>query len=314
VTDYGRPLQFGVFITPTARQLDNSYALAELADGTLEFIGVQDHPYQASFLDAWAFMSSLLLRTKKVRVVPDVANVPLHNPAVMAKMAASLDVLSGGRMELALGAGAFWDPIAAMGGPRRYPREAAQALQDAVEVTRLMWSGQRAVRYDGDFYRLKGLHPGPQPAHDMQIWLGVGGPKLLRFLGGHADGWLPSNPYLAPDKLPGMNHQIDVGATEAGRDPSSIVRAYNVFGEIGEKRTDTPFTGTVDQWTQTLTLLAVDTGMDTFIFAAPGDDIAQTKRFAEQVVPAVRENVARHRKINGGGTDSGSDQAEDIAL
>jgi len=96
MTDYGRALQFGVFITPSSMQLDNSYALAELADETLEFIGVQDHPYQPRFLDAWAFMSNILLRTKKVRVVPDVANVPLHNPAVMAKMAASLDVLSGG--------------------------------------------------------------------------------------------------------------------------------------------------------------------------------------------------------------------------
>jgi len=271
MTDYGRALQFGVFITPSSTQLDNSYALAELADQALEFIGVQDHPYQPRFLDAWAFMSMLLLRTKKVRVVPDVANVPLHNPAVMAKMAASLDVLSGGRMELALGAGAFWDPIAAMGGPRRSPQEAAEALRDAVEVTRLMWSGQRAVRYDGDFYRLKGLHPGPQPAHDMQIWLGVGGPKLLRYLGGHADGWLPSK-------------------------PSTIVRAYNVFGEISEDSADAPFSGTVDQWTQSLTSLAVDTGMDTFIFAAPGDDIAQTRRFAEEVVPAVRHNVAQHRR------------------
>lgn len=296
MTDYGRDLQFGVFITPSSTQLSNGYALAELADESLEFIGVQDHPYQPSFLDAWAFMSSLLLRTKKVRVVPDVANVPLHNPAVMAKMAASLDVLSGGRMELALGAGAFWDPIAAMGGPRRSPPEAAQALRDAVEVTRLMWSGQRAVRYDGDFYRLKGLHPGPRPAHDMQIWLGVGGPKLLRYLGSHADGWLPSNSYFAPDKLPGMNRQIDLGATEAGRDPSSIVRAYNVFGEISEDSGAAPFSGTVDQWTQTLTSLAVDTGMDTFIFAAPGDDIAQTRRFAKEVVPAVRHAVAQHRQ------------------
>ena len=64
MTDYGRALQFGVFITPSSTQLDNSYALAELADQALEFIGVQDHPYQPRFLDAWAFMSMLLLRTK----------------------------------------------------------------------------------------------------------------------------------------------------------------------------------------------------------------------------------------------------------
>src|SRR5215207_5606651 len=122
MTDYGRDVQFGVFITPGTDLLDNSYALAELADESLDFIGVQDHSYQPRFLDAWAFMSTLLARTKRVRVLPDVANLALHNPAVMAKAAASLDVISNGRMELALGAGAFWDAIAAMGGPRRSPK------------------------------------------------------------------------------------------------------------------------------------------------------------------------------------------------
>lgn len=295
MTDYGRELRFGVFVTPSPDLLDNSYAIADLADARLDFIGVQDHPYQKHFLDAWSFMATLLSRTERVRVVPDVANLPLHNPAVVAKAAASLDVISGGRMELALGAGAFWDAVVAMGGPRRSPGEAAQALRDAVEVTRLMWSGQRSVTYDGEFYRLKGLHPGPQPAHDMQIWLGVGGPKLLRYLGGHADGWLPSNSYFPPEALPDMNAQIDRGAADAGRNPASIVRAYNVFGEIGDLEADDPFRGTVSQWTENLTTLAVETGMDTFIFGAPDDDLAQTRRFAEEVVPAVRAAVAQRR-------------------
>ncbi|WP_099020580.1 LLM class flavin-dependent oxidoreductase [Mycolicibacterium palauense] len=296
MADYGRVVQFGVFITPRSDRLDNGLALAALADESLDFIGVQDHPYQRRFLDAWAFMSNLLLRTERVRVVPDVANVPLREPAVMAKMAASLDVLSGGRMELALGAGAFWDPIVAMGGPRRSPRQAAQALREAVEVTRLMWSGERAVSYDGEFYRLKGLHPGPQPVHDMQVWLGVGGPKLLRYLGGHADGWIPSNSYFPPDVLPQMQRQIDAGALEAGRDPAEIARVYNVFGRIVDVPTDERFNGTVEQWVETLVGLVVETGMDTFIFAAPDDDVDQVRRFAREVVPAVRDGVDRRRR------------------
>lgn len=296
MTDYGRELQFGVFVTPSLELLDNSYAIAEIADERLNFIGVQDHPYQKQFFEAWAFMATLLAHTERVRVVPDVANLPLHNPAVLAKTAASLDVISGGRVELALGAGAFWDAIAAMGGPRRTPGEAAQALRDAVEVTRFMWSGERSVKYAGDIYGLHGVHPGPRPAHDMQIWLGVGGPKLLRYLGGHADGWLPSNSYFPPEALPGMNEQIDRGATDAGRDPASIVRAYNVFGEIGTHVSEDPFRGTVSQWTDTLTTLAVETGMDTFIFGAPDDDLAQMRRFAEEVVPAVRDAVAERRR------------------
>lgn len=295
MVDYGRDLQFGVFISPRSDLLDNSYALAELADESLDFIAIQDHPYQREFLDAWALMSALLMRTKRVRVVPDVANLPLREPAVMAKMAASLDILSGGRMELALGAGAFWDPIVAMGGPRRSPAQAAKALQEAVEVTRLMWSGKRAVSHDAEFYPLKGLHPGPPPVHDMQIWLGVGGPKLLHYLGGHADGWIPSNSHFPPDKLPGMHRRIDAGAAEAGRDPAAVARVYNVFGQISNEPSEDPFNGTVEQWVDTLTSLAVDTGMDSFIFASADDDLEQTRRFAQEVAPAVRDGVARQR-------------------
>ena len=108
MTDYGRTLQFGVFATPTVELLDNTFELAALADETgLDFIGVQDHPYQAKFLDSFSLMGTLLARTERVRVFPDVACLPLRPPSVMAKAAASLDVLSGGRFELALGAGAF---------------------------------------------------------------------------------------------------------------------------------------------------------------------------------------------------------------
>ena len=79
-----------------------------------------------AYLETWSLLADLLARTERIRLFPDVANLPLRNPAVLAKQAASLDVLSGGRFELGLGAGAFWDGIAAMGGPARTPREACR--------------------------------------------------------------------------------------------------------------------------------------------------------------------------------------------
>lgn len=295
MTDYGRPLQFGLFVSPSSALLGNTLTLAKIADQALDFIAIQDHPYQAKFLDAWALMATVLARTQRVRVIPDVASLPLRPPAVMAKTAASLDVISGGRFELALGAGAFWDAIAAMGGDARSPGEAAQALEEAVQVIRLMWSDQRSVRFDGRFYRLDGAHPGPAPAHAMQIWLGVGGPRLLGFLGRSADGWVPSNAYFPPEQLPAMQQRIDAGAAAVGRNPASIVRAYNIFGEITTSPAADPFQGTVDQWVNALTELAVDTGMDTFLFGSPDDAPAQAERFAAEVVPAVRTAVQNHR-------------------
>ncbi|MDV6281477.1 LLM class flavin-dependent oxidoreductase [Rhodococcus jostii] len=298
MTDYGRAVQFGAFVTPSVELLANTFELAALADETgLDLIGVQDHPYQAKFLDCWSLMGTLLARTERVRVFPDVACLPLRPPATMAKAAASLDVMSGGRFELALGAGAFWEAIGAMGGDVRTPGQAAKALEEAVEVIRLMWSGERAVYSEGEHYRLAGVHPGPVPAHRIGIWLGVGGPRLLRALGRSADGWVPSSSYFPPEVLPGMHARIDAGAADAGRDPSSIVRAYNVFGRVSDTPSDTLFHGTAEQWVSQLTEISVEAGMDTFIFGTDGDDLAQVRRFATDVAPAVRAAVDERRGV-----------------
>src|SRR4051794_41127224 len=135
VSDYGHPLQFGVFVTPSAAGAGSVVDLAVLADATgLDLVTFQDHPYQARFLDVWTLLSVVAARTSRVRVAPNVLNVPLRPPAVIARAAASLDILTGGRVELGLGAGAFWDGIEAMGGARRSPRESVDALEEAIDV------------------------------------------------------------------------------------------------------------------------------------------------------------------------------------
>lgn len=294
--DYGRPLRFGVFPTPMAATLDEFLTLARIADDEgLDLIGIQDHPYQRRFLDTWMLMATVLAKTQRVRVFPDVANLPLRPPAVMAKAAASLDVLSGGRFEMGLGAGSFWDAVEAMGGPRRSPGEAYEALVEAIEVIRLMWSDQRPVRFEGHHYRLAGVKPGPPPVHPISLWLGVGGRRTLALVGRTADGWVPSSGWATPDKLPAMHARIDDAAADAGREPAEIARIYNVWGAIDG---DGGFLhGSVSQWIDELTELAVEHGMDTFVFGPSVDPVPQLERFAAEVVPAVRERVARHRGV-----------------
>ena len=199
MTDHGRDLEFGYFLTPDADDPARLLAAAQDLDELgFELLGVQDHPYQGRFLDTWTLLSVIAARTSRLRLFPDVASLPLRPPAVLAQSAATLDLLSGGRVELGLGAGAFWDAIVAMGGPRRSPGESIDALREAIDVIRLMWSDERAVRSDGNTYSLHGLHPGPRPAHDIGIWLGVYKPKGLALVGSTGDGWLPTMGYLDP--------------------------------------------------------------------------------------------------------------------
>lgn len=294
--DYGRDLEFGVFATPRADAADHLLRVASLADERgLDLIGIQDHPYQRRFLDAWSLIATLLARTERVRVFPDVASLPLREPAVLAKSAASLDILSGGRLELGLGAGAFWDAIAAMGGPRRTPGEAASALREAVAVIRAMWSQERSVHVDGTHYSLSGVRPGPAPAHPIGLWLGVLGPRLLAELGRTADGWIPSSGYVPPDQLAGKHARIDDAAGDAGRDPAAIQRIYNIFGTVTDGESGGFLHGPPRQWIDQLTELVLDRGMDTFILGTEGDELTQIRTFADEVVPAVRAVVAEER-------------------
>src|SRR5919202_6725651 len=182
--DYRRELELGVFPEPLADppgRFERQVRAAEEAG--LDLVGIQDHPYQRRFYDTWTLISYLAARTQRVRFFPAVANLPLRPPAMLAKAAASLDVLSRGRVEMGLGAGAFWEAIAAMGGPQRNPGEAVRATEETIKVMRLVWSEERSVRFDGEFYTLRGMRPGPRPVHQIEIWLGAYRPRMLALIG-----------------------------------------------------------------------------------------------------------------------------------
>src|SRR5688572_3516235 len=115
--NYGHPIEFGTFITPRNDDVDAVVELAVLSEALgYDLVTFQDHPYQPRFLDTWTLLSWVAGRTERIRIAANVLNLPLRPPAVLARSAASLDLLSGGRLEVGLGAGAFWDAIGAMGG------------------------------------------------------------------------------------------------------------------------------------------------------------------------------------------------------
>src|SRR3981189_1500248 len=105
--DYGQQVRFGVFVTPEATE--RPLQLAVLADELgFDVVGVQDHPYQRRFFVTWTQLPAIAMRTEHISVVPEAPTLPLRPPATLAKATATLDKLSGGRVELGLGAGGFW--------------------------------------------------------------------------------------------------------------------------------------------------------------------------------------------------------------
>jgi alkanesulfonate monooxygenase SsuD/methylene tetrahydromethanopterin reductase-like flavin-dependent oxidoreductase (luciferase family) len=267
--DYDHPLRFGIFPSPRADSAQECLQMARVADGAgLQLIGIQDHPYQRRFLDTWSLMAFVLASTDRITVFPDVANLPLRPPRMMAKAAASLDRLSGGRFELGLGAGAFWEGIEAMGGRRLSPKQSVDALEQAVFEIREFWNGE-------------GKFEGPPPAHRIGISLGAYKPRMLRITGALADGWIPSQTYLPPDQVPEAMQRIDDAAAAEGRNPKEIRRLYNLI-------TDKP------PVPEQIADFATALGFDTFVFSP--QDGHELERLAHDVIPAVREEVARRRR------------------
>jgi len=297
--DYGHPLRFGTFITPSAARPEAPVALAQLSEELgYELTTFQDHPYQPAFLDTWTLLSWVAARTSSIHVAANVHNLPLRPPAVLARAAASLDLLSEGRFELGLGAGGFIDPIVAMGGPRRTPGQNVAALEEAIPIIRGLWDVDErgGLRVDGEHYQLAGAKRGPAPAHEIPILIGGLKPRMLRLIGRLGDGWLPSWAYLGPGGLAAGNAAIDEAAEAAGRDPREIRRLLNVGGRFQED--DAGFLqGPPAQWVEELLPLVTDDGVSTLILAS--DDPATMETFATEVAPALRERVAEERGTRG---------------
>ena len=150
------------------------------------------------------------------------------------------------------------------GGPRLAPGEARRSLEEAIEVLWRIWSGERGIRMDGDHYRLHGAQGGPVPAHRIEVWLGVQGPRMLQLLGTRRTVGFP--------RFPGCRSTTSIVATRSstGRPTrrgviKRIRRLLNVNGTITDGASHGFLTGPPGQWVEQLTALAIDHGIDSFI-------------------------------------------------
>jgi alkanesulfonate monooxygenase SsuD/methylene tetrahydromethanopterin reductase-like flavin-dependent oxidoreductase (luciferase family) len=294
----GRRPEFGLFLPPEASTYPELVEQARAAERAgFDLIGIEDTLSSPGFLDTFGLIGNLLAKTERLRFFPDVTDLPMRPPWALAKLAASLDLMSGGRFELGLGAGGFLDKAAAMGGPARTRGESIEALEEAIEVLRSFWAGSGPVELQGRHYSIGGVEPGPPPAHPIQLWVGAMKPRMLDLTGRLADGWVASMPYQAPGEIPVQRRRVDEGAARVGRDPSEVRGIYNVWGEISEgairaEHEGYPaLVGPPSHWIESLTSYVVELGFETLVVWPTRDSMGQLERFAEDVMPGVREAV-----------------------
>jgi len=264
-------------------------------------VAVQDHPYRPDFGESWTLLSYIAGQTDRLKLLINVACLPVRSPAMVAKAAATLDHLTGGRVELGLGAGWFWDGIASMGFERRTPGESVSALEEAIEVTRLAWREGETVSFSGDYYRLTDFRAGPAGAHPIAVYLGALGPRMLRLTGRSADGWTISR--VSPAEVRERRQLVDQAAEGSGRAPGSIRTQYNFIGHLADT-TGRAFEGPAEYWVELLSeYLAA--GVNEFLFAPgvpfdgpqpframdPPEALEQLQHFAEQVIPHLRSGL-----------------------
>jgi alkanesulfonate monooxygenase SsuD/methylene tetrahydromethanopterin reductase-like flavin-dependent oxidoreductase (luciferase family) len=256
-----------------------------------DFVSASDHPSSGHpTLETWTLLSWIAANTTRIGVATRVLAVPNRPPPVVAKMAETLDRLSGGRLILGLGGGYADDEFRAFGLRVPTPREKVDGLEEAIRITHGLWS-EPAFTFDGVHYRTEMAEFEPKPNRRIPIWLGTLGPRALRLTGRLADGWIPSLDLAPPERVPMLHEQILRGASEAGRDPGDITLAYNMEIRIDERgdQESHVVTGSAEAVAEQL-IGFTELGFTAMNFQpqAPGRD-EQIERLASEVIPAVKE-------------------------
>jgi probable F420-dependent oxidoreductase len=282
---------FGLNVSTEARAGTDPAAAASKAEQLgFDFVSASDHLHGGRpTYEPWTMLSWIAAATSRVRVATRVLAVPYRPPAVLAKMAETLDRLSGGRLILGLGGGAVDQEFRAFGVGVRSPRDKVDGLAEAIRILRGVWSQPRFT-FQGRLYRTDGAELEPKPDHPIPIWLGTYGRRALALTGQLADGWIPSLGYAPPEQIPALRERVLAAARAAGRDPDELTCAYNLSVRIDERADPEPsvVAGAPDAVTERLRSFAElgFTAMN-FIPVGPGQD-EQIQRLAREVLPALR--------------------------
>jgi alkanesulfonate monooxygenase SsuD/methylene tetrahydromethanopterin reductase-like flavin-dependent oxidoreductase (luciferase family) len=283
-------ITFGLDVPATTT--DPGAAARRAEDLGFDFVSTSDHPSgTAPTRENWTMLTWMAAHTSRITVMSRVLGVPYRNPALVAKMAETLDRLSGGRLILGLGAGSADDEFRAFGLPVPSPRDKIDGLAEAIEIARGLWTSP-AFSYAGRIFHTHEAPMAPKPPRPIPIWVGTFGPRALALTGRLADGWIPSLGHAPPEAIPAMRGRIAAAATAAGRDIDDITLGYLVDVKIdGPASDEWTITGSVDEIAARLIAFA-GLGFTAFNLKVSGPDRdEQAERMAREVVPLVREGA-----------------------
>ncbi len=257
---------------------------------------MQDHAYLGSFGETTTLLAAIGAVTDSVEIGGNVLTSPFRLPAILAKETATLDSITGGRVQLGIGVGANAKGIAALGGPTYENQgDMFRAYRDSLHIIRGLWeSDGEPFSYEGDIHSVQEVDFGPAPSRRIPIMTGAMGPQSLNLTAKLADGISVSSSYVPYERLPWFREQLDTGAREYNRDPSELFINYNIMGYIHDgssnarPRDEGVFWGDLNWWTERLKTIQ-EMGVTQFTYwPVHGDFDDQLRRFVEDVAPTVR--------------------------
>jgi alkanesulfonate monooxygenase SsuD/methylene tetrahydromethanopterin reductase-like flavin-dependent oxidoreductase (luciferase family) len=254
-----------------------------------DFVSMFDHPCGTDpTYETWTLLTWIAAATTRINLGPRVLGVPYRPPAMVAKMAESLDRLSGGRLFLGLGGGSSDEEFRAFGLTVPSPRDKVDGMAEAVEIARGLWS-QPAFTYSGRIYRTEAADIAPMPERRIPVWLGTFGPRALAVTGRLADGWIPSYGLAPPDKVVELRDQVLTAAEQAGRSADEITLAYHIQVRVAAEVDPDPsvVVGPADYVAERLARCTA-LGFTALSLVPIGPGVAeQTERLANEVIPSL---------------------------
>ncbi|MEX2047424.1 MAG: TIGR03560 family F420-dependent LLM class oxidoreductase [Chloroflexota bacterium] len=227
-------MDLGVQIEP---QFGFSYAdvlgIAREAEGAgFRALWVSDHLFLSAdsvatdCLEAWTLLAALAVDTKKIRIGPMVTAQSYRNPALLAKIAAGVDYMSGGRLEFGLGAG--WKDVEYKAYGYEFPDAPTRVTQlvETLEICTRLWTEDKAT-YRGRHYRIEDAVSSPKPVQKpLPIWIGGTKPRVMRIAAKYAHWFNMSNPgQPAETRIAELNEMLPEACKAVGRDPATLKRS-----------------------------------------------------------------------------------------